>query len=707
MRTSLTCLFVSFLLVSALSSAAQSRDLTDAVRRIYVEGMPYAVANSFTSRDTPTLLGMLRDADDAPYWPNIAMALGVIGDDRALRPLTDFIEGRDSTTEWSSALYRARVSAVGALGYLVYKSGNTDALRYLHDAVDPNYWIQQDIPWLETRPNADQLRLQLSTTAILGLALTGREEAANRLDELSAAATTPTTLKPVIQSAQNDLDIIRDTNLAAYYGTPMDGVPSGNEQRNFAVTWERLLNAAEEPHNWLMHNGTFDGQRFSRLDQIDRDNVADLEVKWTRDIRLGGVETTPLVVAGVLFVAESPSGVTALDATSGRLLWRYKRQLPEDLDVFREQPNRGLAILGDTLYMGTPDGHLVAIDARNGDVVWDAEVADYRNGYNEIAIPLVIKDRVVTAVASTPAFLDTRDARTGELAWRTAAVSGQDDAIAQTWFDMNAWSAFGDSWRTGRSGTEIYDPELNLVYWDTAIRSQQGAVELGPDGNLYSDAVFAMDGDTGTMSWYQTLISHDSVRSTVLADLEVDGERRKAMLWVQEGGFYHTLDRTTGALLEGAFGQRSSVEGSDTYPTVSALGPDGRRANGWSTAYNPRTELLYVSAVIGDDNTAGSVQSPVGTDDAGSALRAIDPTRGEVVWEQGRPQSGVLATAGHVVFHGTSDGFVAVNAETGQELWHMALGDAAKADPITYAVEGKQYVTMFEGNTLYTFGLRD
>ena len=166
------------------------------------------------------------------------------------------------------------------------------------------------------------------------------------------------------------------------------------------VTWERLLNAADEPHNWLMYNGTLDSKRFSRLDRIDRSNVADLELKWAYNIRqLDRTETTPLVVDGVMFITESPSNVTAVDATSGRPFWRYEHPLPDDLRICCGRNNRGVAILGETLYMSTLDAHLVAIDARTGNLVWDAEVADYRGGYSKTAAPLIVKDRVVTGIA--------------------------------------------------------------------------------------------------------------------------------------------------------------------------------------------------------------------------------------------------------------------------------------------------------------------
>ena len=185
--------------------------------------------------------------------------------------------------------------------------------------------------------------------------------------------------------------------------------------QNFSpVTWDRLVNAADEPHNWLMYSGTLDSQRYSRLDQVHNRNVAELELKWTHHIpHLNRAETTPLVVDGVMFITESPSNVTAVDATTGRPYWRYEHPLPDDLRVCCGQNNRGVAILDETLYMSTLDAHLVAIDARTGNVLWDAEVGDYESGYSKTAAPLIVKDKVVTGIAGGEfgirGFLDAYD----------------------------------------------------------------------------------------------------------------------------------------------------------------------------------------------------------------------------------------------------------------------------------------------------------
>ncbi len=230
------------------------------------------------------------------------------------------------------------------------------------------------------------------------------------------------------------------------------------------VTWERLLNAADEPHNWLMYSGTLDSKRFSRLDQIHNRNVAALELKWAHHIpQLDRAETTPLVVDGVMFITESPSNVVAVDAATGRPFWRYEHELPDDLRICCGRNNRGVAILGETLYMSTLDAHLVAIDARSGNLLWNTEVADHRGGYSKTAAPLIVKDKVVTGIAGGEfgirGFLDAYDATTGRREWRTHTIPGPDHPDNQTWA--------GDSWRTGGSPTWItgsYDPsQLRLM----------------------------------------------------------------------------------------------------------------------------------------------------------------------------------------------------------------------------------------------------
>ena len=750
-RAGLAFLFGLTPLAFTANVSAQETDVLDFVRATYIEGTPYDVANAYTTEAVPTLLEMLRSEDEKQYWANIAVTLSIIGDERAVNPLIDFVQGNlvdGNPPDW---LYHARANAVTALGYLVNKSDDEKALSYLLEWVDPESW--RDVPWLS---DAEERRADLSTMAILGLALSGRDEAAVKLDSMleSESMHFRPGLTGLLEEAREALTTVSEVGLSEYYRRSRREFESpalmtaqepaaGDAVPPFApVTWERLVNAADEPHNWLMYNGTLDSKRFSRLDQVDRTNVADLELKWAYNIRqLDRTETTPLVVDGVMFITESPSNVTAVDATTGRPFWRYEHPLPDDLRICCGRNNRGVAILGETLYMSTLDAHLVAIDARTGNLVWDAEVADYRGGYSKTAAPLIVKDRVVTGIAGGEfgirGFLDSYDAETGERAWRTYTIPGPDHPDNQTWL--------GDSWRTGGSPTWItgsYDPELNLVYWGTGNPGPDYGSEMRLGDNLYSDSVLALDGDTGEMRWYFQFTPHDvhdwdAIQIPVLADIEFEGEPRKAMLWANRNAFYYTFDRETGEFLLGKpFALQTWAEGLDENgrpirvpgmfpsPEGTVVAPTaGGATNWWSPAFNPRTGLLYVNSfdgegefflrdeeyVEGERYTGGGVQSPQPMDNYRSAIRAIDPTTGDVRWEfemKPRARSGVLATAGGILFSATVDGyFFALDAESGEELWHIPLGGPVNANPMTYAVDGRQYVTMSVGNTVYTFGL--
>jgi alcohol dehydrogenase (cytochrome c) len=508
------------------------------------------------------------------------------------------------------------------------------------------------------------------------------------------------------------------------------------------VTWERLVNAADEPENWLMYSGTLDSQRFSRLDSIHNRNVGGLELKWAYQIpEIDRAETTPIVVDGVMFITEAPSNVVAVDAATGRPFWRYNHELPDDLRICCGRNNRGVAILGETLYMSTLDAHLVGIDARTGNLVWDSVVADYRAGYSKTAAPLIVKDQVVTGIAGgefgIKGFIDSYNAEDGALLWRADTIPGPDHPDNRTWA--------GDSWRTGGSASWItgsYDPDLDLVYWGTGNPGPDWNGDVRMGDNLYSDSALALNGDSGDLEWYFQFTPHDvhdwdAIQVPILADLEFDGEMRKVMMWANRNAFYYTIDRETGEFLIGKpYANQTWAEGLDengrpirvpgTSPTEEGVvvAPSiGGATNWWSPAYSPRTELFYVNAYDGEQKyfkrdedyvegerfTGGGGENVLPQDAYQSAIRAIDPRTGDVRWEfllQPRATAGVLATAGDLVFSGGVDGyFYALDAVSGQELWHIQLGERVHSAPMSYAVDGQQYVTVAAGNVVYTFGL--
>ncbi|HXV62860.1 MAG TPA: PQQ-dependent dehydrogenase, methanol/ethanol family [Vicinamibacteria bacterium] len=508
------------------------------------------------------------------------------------------------------------------------------------------------------------------------------------------------------------------------------------------VSWERLLNAADEPENWLMYSGTLDSQRFSRLDQVHRHNVSELEMKWAYQIpEIDRAETVPLVVDGVMFITEAPSNVVAVDAGTGRPYWRYNHELPEDLRLCCGRNNRGVAILGETLFMSTLDAHLVAIDARTGSLKWNAETADHQKGYSKTAAPLVVKELVVTGVAGGEygirGFLDAYHPQTGDRVWRLYTIPGPEHPDNATWE--------GDSWKTGGAPTWItgaYDPHLNLIYWGTGNPGPDwnGEVRLGD--NLYSDSALAVNADTGELEWYFQFTpwdvhDWDAIQVPILGDIDLNGTPRKVIMWANRNAFYYTLDRVNGEFLVGTpFARQTWAEGLDEKGRpIRAPGklpsPEGTvvsppvagGTNWWSPAYSPTAELYYVNAHDGEQKfflreqeyrdgeyyTGGGAENVLPMDKYKSAIRAIDPRNGELRWEfeiQPRSTAGLLATAGDLVFGGTVDGyFFALDAESGKELWHIALGARVHSAPITYSVNGAQLISIAAGNVVFTFGL--
>ncbi|HJO12769.1 MAG TPA: PQQ-dependent dehydrogenase, methanol/ethanol family [Gammaproteobacteria bacterium] len=510
------------------------------------------------------------------------------------------------------------------------------------------------------------------------------------------------------------------------------------------VTWERLVNSDDEPENWLMYSGSLSSQRHSTLDEINNRNVSDLEFKWSYQIPvIDRAETVPLVVDGIMFITEAPSNVVAVDAVTGRQYWRYDHELPEDLRICCGRNNRGVAILGETLFMSTLDAHLVAIDARTGNLLWDVEVADYESGYSKTAAPLIVKDTVVTGIAGGEfgirGFVDGYDAETGERRWRTCTIAGPGNPDVASWADDSWETGGGASWITGS-----YDADLNLIYWGTGNPGPDwnGDARLGD--NLYSDSALALNGDTGELEWYFQFTPHDvhdwdAIQVPILADIEYEGATRQVIMWANRNAFYYTLDRATGEFLVGepyatqtwALGLDANgrpMRAPNTIPTYEGVvvSPSvGGGTNWWSAAYSPRSELFYVNAFDGEQRFfkrdeeyergerftggGGSYTRPMDT--YYSALRAIDPATGDIAWEfpvQPRTSAGISTTAGDLVLSGSVDGyFYALDANTGEELWHISLGRRVHAAPMTFAVAGKQYITVAAGNVVYTFALRD
>lgn len=513
------------------------------------------------------------------------------------------------------------------------------------------------------------------------------------------------------------------------------------------ITSERLVDAGEDPSNWLLYSGQYNSQRFSQLKQIHDGNVEDLRVKWVRQFPITELfETTPLVVDGVMYLTLPENIVWALDAKTGLPFWSYEHPLPDQLSLCCGKINRGVAILGDTLYMGTLNAELVALDSKSGNVRWTVPVADGTQGFSLTGAPLIVKDMVIVGVGGGEygirGFVDAYDANTGKRRWRQHVIPGPGEKGHETWE--------GDSWKIGGASTWMtgsYDPELDLLYWGIGNPGPDwnGDVRIGD--NLYSDCVLAFDTDTGTIKWHFQFTPHDvhdwdACQVPVLVDLPYQGKMRKLMLWGNRNAFYYVLDRVTGEFLHAtAFAKQTWAEKidhtgrpvriPDTFPTKDGtlVYPDvGGAANWWSPTYSPKTELFYLMAFDGAGTyyLGAEVDHKPGLPFLGgfgttnefeefpdseyvSAVRALDPTTGNRKWEyrvQAKSTSGLVSTAGNLVFGGTVKGnFFALDSRNGTELWRLDLGGRVHAAPMTYMVDGKQYVTIAVGSALFTLGL--
>lgn len=517
------------------------------------------------------------------------------------------------------------------------------------------------------------------------------------------------------------------------------------------VTYERILKADEEPGNWLTYNRAYSSQHHSLLDQVNRENVGDLELKWVFQSRsLEKFEMTPLVVDDVMYAVQMPNDVVALDALTGRKFWQYNHFTDGPVNVCCGRINRGLAILGETLYMGTIDGKLVALDAKTGGVVFTKQIVDPTGGYSLTHAPLVLKDKLIVGSAGGEygirGFIAALDPKNGDEIWRFNTIPGPGEPGHETWS--------GDSWKRGGGSiwlTGSYDPDLNLTYWGVGNPAPDwnGDVRLGD--NLYSDSVVALDADTGELKWYFQFTPHDewdwdSVQIPVLVDREWEGRQRKLMLWANRNGFFYVLDRETGEFLHGKnFVKVTWAEGLDEngrpikIPAASPtregvrVWPSVQGATNWySPAYSAKTGLFYVSTweyssvYHKGDPTYTRGNRYVGSLPRGvypntmkdseeqqghGAIRALSPSTGDMEWEfrmTGIGESGILSTAGDVLVTGSREGYVLVlDSFTGENLLSINLGGIAVASPITFLAGGRQRISICAGNSMFVFGLRE
>jgi len=531
------------------------------------------------------------------------------------------------------------------------------------------------------------------------------------------------------------------------------------------VTTQRLTAAPSEPQNWLTYSANYYSTRYSPLTQITPANVKNLKLQWAYQAPVAGNwQTSPLVVDGVMYITQRLNDVVALDATTGRAFWIYRYTPAADRIVCCGANNRGLAILGNTLFMGTLDAQLIAIDAKSGKALWKTAVASTKEGYSITHAPLVVKDKVIVGVGGGEygirGFIAAYDVNTGKEAWRFYTIPAPDEPGGNTWercppnskgfCDPEAWKHGGGSiWMTGS-----YDPQLNLTYWGVGNVGPDYNGAQRPGDNLYTDSVVALDADTGKLRWHYQFTPHDvydydSVQVPVLIDNWAN-TRINVIAWANRNGNFYILDRATGRFLLGKpfvkvnwmseFDERGrpvqtpQPEGQPTYP-----GNQGG-TNWYSPSYSTRTGLFYVSAwedyasiyspalsqykqgsnfVGGGPRNFGPVPGAPGlarapintwTESAGhGAVVALDPKTGDRKWTFAMTDvtdAGILTTASDLLFTGGREGyFQALDARTGALLWKLNLGAAINSGPVSYRVGTKQYVSVVSGLSLSVFAL--
>ena len=516
------------------------------------------------------------------------------------------------------------------------------------------------------------------------------------------------------------------------------------------VTTQDLLDGLKHPGRWLTYSGDYTGRRHTPLKQITVENVPRLAAQWTfqaEGMVIGrGFESTPLVMDGVLYITGNNNVAWAVDARSGRQIWRYRRPLPPGLTYGAGNPsNRGFAALGDRLFMSTLDGHLLAFDRNTGRVVWDTVVDDYKAGHALIAAPLVVKDKVIVGNSGgdlpTRGFIDAYDPRTGARLWRFYTIPAAGEPGSETWSDSDVLPRGGGAaWVTGS-----YDPELNLIYWGTGNPNPDYYGGDRKGNNLFTASLVALDADTGKLRWHYQFTPHDTHdwdanHVPVLADLNIRGQARKVVMVANRNGFFYTLDRTNGELLvakpyidtkwarevgpNGPIVLNDGVIPPGGSEATTPCVPDFRGGTVFNPpSYDPALQLFYVMARetcayytpekmempgLGRVFMSGGMRKLAQPDF--SALRALDPKTGDMKWEYRFPTSslaGVMSTATGLVFAGDNEGFFnAFDGKSGKKLWSYRTGSPIwGAAGSSYMLDGRQYVLIESGNTLVAFAV--
>jgi len=496
-----------------------------------------------------------------------------------------------------------------------------------------------------------------------------------------------------------------------------------------------------DPTTWLTYGKNAKGWRYAESRQISTTNVAQLAPAWVFQTGVAGKhETTPLVFDRMMFVTGPDNHAYALDLLTGRQIWHYFKPMPRETSVCCGRVNRGFAARGQVLYKVNLESRLLAMDAKTGTVLWETEIDDIKKGYSGTVAPLVVRDMVLIGIAGAEfgvrGFVDAYDAATGKRRWRFWTVAGPEDPGSHTWG--------GDSWKRGGGSTWItgtYDSETNLTYWGTGNPGPDMNGDVRPGDNLYTCAIVAIDVDTGKLKWHYQMTPHDvhdwdAIADPVLMDVMVKGQKVKAVVQANRNGFYYVLDRATGKLLLarsytkvtwadgiGADGRPILVKGQDpTEDGVKSCPGIGGGHNWQATAYSPQAGLYYFTTTEGcqiyyktdQEFKEGqwyqaSTTATIPTEPTTGAILGVAPGTGDIKWKFEMvtpPTSGLLATAGGLVFGGDREGYLfALDARTGKPLWKFQTGGVVIAPPMTYELDGRQYLAVAAGSSIMTFAL--
>lgn len=561
------------------------------------------------------------------------------------------------------------------------------------------------------------------------------------LDQVARITEETASLMPAAKAGAEEVqDLV--AYLSGLKGVTIETTVSSHSSAQGAIDFSRILHP--KPGDWLTYNGNLSGNRYSQLRQITLANVNKLSLKWTfsiplwsqfypdtpyfrENMRYFGLETVPIVADGIMYVT-GPNQAFALDARTGHQIWHYSRpRTPGLVSDASLGSNRGVAILGDNVFMVTDNAHLIGLNRVTGRLVWEVVMPHEPQRYGGTIAPLVVKDMVIAGVAGGDwgirGFLDAYNAATGERVWRHWTVPAKGDPGFETWKGSSVTYGGGSTWLTGS-----YDQSTDTLFWATGNPwPNSDDRERGGD-NLFTDCVLALDPKTGKLKWYYQFTPHDlrdwdATQPNVLVDTKFRGLDRKLLLHADRNGFFYVFDRTNGQrLVSEPFIRKLTW--------ASGIGADGRpvripetdlscpdHATNWNgTAFSPATGFYYVMAIENcvTKLSPGSWKNPPAPPDPGRKyLRALNIETGKIVWEvphagpiDGKRVAGILATAGGLLFYGDPSGyFIAADERTGETVWHLPLNAAIKTSPMTFSVEGAQYVALAVGSNIMCFGL--